>query len=161
MCDIHPECDGPDGMIGHALEHIGRGSWGITGVLGDRWSEPFAYTTGLTSLGHAELVITGIDPIGAAHILNIVAEHLLRDDDLGIGSAILVDSFDAHPLHLLDVRDVWPLAVCRAIYSEFEAMQVVWSDHDGRFPWHRDYAYAPSRQPLLGAPPPSGRGAVA
>lgn len=161
MCDIHPECDGPDGMIGHALEHIGRGSWGITGVLGDRWSEPFAYTTGLTSLGHAELVITGIDPIGAAHILNIVAEHLLRDDDLGIGSEILVDSFDAHPLHLLDVRDVWPLAVCRAIYSEFEAMQVVWSDHDGRFPWHRDYAYAPSRQPLLGAPPPSGRGAVA
>ena len=69
MCENDPRCNGGDDLVGNALVQIAQGRWGVTGIFGSALEPSFAYTTGLTEFGHPELVITGIEPSPACHIL--------------------------------------------------------------------------------------------
>jgi hypothetical protein len=133
--------------------------WAVQGVHGGTESPPFAYTVGLTNFDrHPELVIFGVDHDTAAAILNELSGRVQAGERLTAGQRLegLVEA--AYPMVLLAVHDpASHLAVaCRLLGDELTALQVVWPDPAGRFPW--EPAHDPRflvMQPLLGPPPPT------
>jgi len=47
--------------------------------------------------------------------------------------------------------DEFPMSMVNRLYGEVRALQLVWPDKHGRFPWHSDFEkrYV-EKQPLLG-----------
>jgi hypothetical protein len=45
------------------------------------------------------------------------------------------------------------LVAVRQVYGTFSAVQMVWPDSAGRFPWDAGYTNPPDAQPLLGPLP--------
>jgi hypothetical protein len=73
------QCDNPDKTVEDYLELI-RGviashGWFIQYDEKDRWRPGFAYTVGLTPIGHSELLVTGLTPEMAGHFLNSIAHQ--------------------------------------------------------------------------------------
>lgn len=134
-------CDRPGSTFADYIEQwliptIERHGWAVTAVDGDRLHAPFAYTIGLTENGLSELVVTGL-PQGRAHaVLNSVADHCLSNGPMVPGELSAVFGVDPrlelvsvpHPdAHLFDAV---------ALYGpEVRALQLVWQDARGRWPW--------------------------
>ncbi len=150
MCEFDARCSGSDGMVGHALGQIAQGKWGATGVLGTGGAPSFTYTTGLTTLGRPELVMTGLDPEIAVGVINLAAVYMLADPDLVDGRDPLRAVEDICEVVAIEASDTSQMHVTRAVYGEFRALQLVWPDERGRFPWDRRYPRRRSRQPLWG-----------
>jgi uncharacterized protein DUF4262 len=127
------------------IEH----GWATQYVEDDR--TPYAYTIGLHEFGLPELLVTGVSPQRAARVLNTTARIALRDDDapmpgdriqLPAGPLIEVVSVDHPGAHM-------NMAV--AIYGpDVRALQLVWADGHGRWPWAAGFSDGRGRQPVLG-----------
>jgi hypothetical protein len=134
--------------------------WAVQGVHGGAESPPFAYTVGLTNFDrHPELVIFGVPQDTAAAILNELSGRVRAGERFTAGQRLegLVETDS--PMVLLAVADpASHLAVARRLLGEeLTALQVVWPDPAGRFPW--EPAHDPRflvMQPLLGPEPPAG-----
>lgn len=155
MCEFDPRCQGSDNLVSNALDQIDAGHWAVTGVYGDELGPAFAYTTGLTEFFRPELVIYGLDPEQACRILNRTAELLIANDRLfdtpRLGS-ILRPPYQLTSLPALDTDG---LTVTRLLYGpDFPAVQLIWPDAGGRFPWEPGYSIALEVQPLSGVPHP-------
>ncbi|MBM7366991.1 DUF4262 domain-containing protein [Gordonia hydrophobica] len=153
MCEFDPECDGADDLIGDALAQITDGRWAVTGVLGDAAHPPIAYTSGLTEHGRPELVMTGLPPRLAGLLLDYAAQAVVGDPTFGAGSSVPARLRRPVSLHAIDVIDADPLRLTRVLYGlRFNAVQLVWPDDEGRYPWEPRYAIPAQVQPLLGVP---------
>lgn len=151
MCEFDPECDGADDLIGDALAQIAAGRWAVTGVLGDAAHPPIAYTSGLTDLGRPELVMTGLPPRLAGLLLDHAAQIVAGDAGFGAGSTIPARLRQRVSLTAIDVIDASPMRLTRVLYGlRFDAVQLVWPDDAGRYPWQAGYAIPQQVQPLLG-----------
>lgn len=163
MCDYDSRCDcgeDDDDLVGHVLEHIAQGRWGVTGVYGDGFSPPFAYTTGLSGLARPELIIAGLDPPLAGRLLNTVAQRLLDEAGLGAGSRLrrVIQRFDVALVSVTDPRGIEGQIATRLVYGAVPSLQVVLPDARGRFPWSPGYDLPASIQPLWGSPRSSREG---
>jgi Domain of unknown function (DUF4262) len=133
--------------------------WAVQTVHGGASAPPFAYTVGLTNFDrHPELVIVGVDHETAAAILDELSRRVQAGERLTAGQRLEGLDETEYPMVLLAVTDpASHLVVARRLLGEeLTALQVVWPDPDGRFPW--DAAHDPRflvMQPLLG-PTPSG-----
>lgn len=136
-------------LLKRVKKNIKDDGFHITGVFGSQTSSPFAYTIGLEqSYGHPELLITGIDPqIGQWFIRRLV-------ERINIGESLSTDSphkgLTKFPLHLREVdterasRD--HMLGAENYYggpSEFRALQIVYPDPKGRYPWDAGYHFPP------------------
>lgn len=136
-------------------ENILKYGWHVTGVVD---IEPFTYTVGLTRFeGHPELIITSLDPQQAQPVLNILGQLVQAGRRLQPGVLHGEQSpLTGYDCWLIPVDD-WeshPLAVAHAIYGrEITALQMVWPDVNGLFPWQEGYNHAGCPQPLLGPTP--------
>jgi hypothetical protein len=131
--------------------------WAVQTVHGGAQAPPSAYTVGLTNFDHhPELVIVGVDHETAAAILDELSRRVQAGERLTAGQRLEgLDETD-YPMILLAVTDpASHLVVARRLLGEeLTALQVVWPDPDGRFPW--DAAHDPRflvMQPLLGPTP--------
>ncbi len=129
--------------------------WAIVAVEPDA-ADPagsFTYTVGLSKAGAPELVVTGMPAESGAALLGDLAARLWSGERLGTGRdvghvarGVLVRLVPVEP-----GRSRERLAVAHEFFDapdhEVEALQVVWRDAAGRWPWH-DPAVA-ARQPLL------------
>jgi hypothetical protein len=132
---------------------VNQHGWAIADIDGDA---PFAYTAGLGRLlSHPELIVTGMPgsvagPILHAAVRRIRDGHALRPGQranglIGVYDAIVVPVGRDQLGMLAFARDYW-------LDGEVQAVQVVWPDRGGRFPWDEDAAPGfAANQPLLGA----------
>ena len=146
MCD-HPGSTKEDYLAevrATMLEH----GWAVQFVEDDR--VPFAYTVGLTGRGLPELLVTGLPPQRAARLLNRVAQTAVGGDPPTAGAQFTVR---AGPLvEVVEVEHPDAHMDCAVAFygSKLRALQLVWADARGRWPWARGFNDGRGGQPVLG-----------
>jgi hypothetical protein len=115
---------------------------------------PFAYTIGLWGLGHPELVIFGLDPTKATGLLHLIGEDV-RDNGLGVEAGADLQpgdwAFKAFRLPtpgdvVLRANDFYRRTPTRSV----PALQLVYPDRHGVWPWEPDCQLLPGQQPMPG-----------
>ena len=139
-------CDHPAATFEDYLEEVVRPTVALCGfaVQATTWRGlQMAYTVGRTERGEPELVVTGKPPDEAHDLL----AALLEGEERPVPHA-RCDLLAGPALWVLPVDRPERLAVAWQLYPELTALQVVWADTLGRWPWevHR------SRQRLLSLP---------
>jgi len=131
-----------------------RYGWAVRHVLGNpvSGSAPFSYTVGLTWRGWPELVVVGLPKeVAEAFLANAVdaqAQH--NPFQPGERTRELTETGD---VTFIAAQDVSGMTTAKEIVGEFSALQLVWPDSAGSYPWDSAYRNASDAQPLLGAPP--------
>jgi hypothetical protein len=122
--------------------------WAVQGVEDDRL--PFAYTIGLHHRGLPELLVTGLAQDKAARLLNDVALAALDGRVFRPGAHIAVG--DGPLLEIVEVEhpDAHLNFAVALGGSDIRALQLVWSDDRGRWPWAAGWGPGRLRQPVLG-----------
>ena len=130
--------------------------WAIRHVLGDGAAAPFSYTVGLTARGWDELVITGLP----AEVADVFIRNAV-DEQESSGAFQPGDRTDAltesGEVAFIRVDDRRRLTAAERMLGDFEALQLVWPDSNGSFPWDIGYRNTPEAQPFLGSPRRSNR----
>jgi hypothetical protein len=147
-----------DDYITQTIDIIAEHGWLIQWV-GDPVDEaepsaPFAYTVGLTALGHPELIVTGLPPEKAYGILQTLAERI-RDNTEALVEGELLERVIGEP-YLVRVGAVCErelakhLTIAQAIYGdEVKALQIIWPDGMNRLPGALGYSIPATAQPIL------------
>lgn len=146
QCD-HPDAtqdDYLDVLYDLVLEH----GWAVQYVESER--NPFAYTVGLHECGLPELLITGVGPPRARLVLNTVADYCIAH-----GAPDPGDEVELPDGRLLEVAEVAQpdahLGMAVGIYGrDVRALQLVWADDAGHWPWCAAFNAGGPRQPVLG-----------
>lgn len=112
-----------------------------------------AYTIGLADIGHPEVFVFALSAESAHGILNDVAKRA-REGALLVNERLL--ELASMPITLKPVEpavaaDYIVQANVRA-GRDLPALQLVWPDPEGRFPWEKDFdkRYAAAQPPLYG-----------
>jgi hypothetical protein len=138
------------------VEDVGTFGWHVIAVEDDEEGPGFAYTIGLHhSFGHPEIIVFGLRMETLFQIVNTIGEAVKE------GTKFEADheSDDVLDDYLVHFR-----AVEKELYGEylgyaqwfyngdgFPALQCVWPDSEGRYPWHPEIdAKFAERQPILG-----------
>lgn len=138
------------------VEQIAEHGWTTVSVEGGRDRPPMTYTVGLTRFhDHPELVVSGLVPEDASPRLGELAAHVRDGHRYAAGDVIT--SFGPHRFRLLRVNDPRRLVFAQEIYGMGGArvvpgLQVVWSDHAGRWPWDPTWEHGGAQQQLFGRP---------
>ncbi|QWF77211.1 DUF4262 domain-containing protein [Amycolatopsis sp. CA-230715] len=148
------KCDQPGGSRLDYLDEL-RGTitecgWAVQSIERDRLHPPRAYTVGLTPRGRPELVVTGLPPGKAGALLNSVAAHVLHADaptageqiPLRGGPLIEIVEVTEPSAHLFTAIELYGGGV--------RAVQLVYADDRGHWPWDRGFRGGKGGQPVLG-----------
>ena len=156
-------CDDPTMTKGDALARMAgmveEYGWAIQGVEGDRVHPPWAYTVGLTLRGLPELVVTGVRLLKARDLLNEWAyEAVHRGERLAPGQLLRCPHGSEVEIVELAHPDAH-LATAVALFqgATLRALQLVWSDDRGHWPWDVGFRSRRGGQPVLGARSEGGR----
>lgn len=154
------QCDNPNGTIEEYLdglrETIDDHGWAVQCVESDK--RPFSYTVGLHRHGLPELVITGMAAHTAARLLNSIS-HMITEDGTALAPAMHIDYQNEFLLEVVEVDhpDVHLLYATRLFGDKVRALQLVWADERGRWPWDPGWGHGRRRQPVLGVRAPIPR----
>ncbi|MBV9312234.1 MAG: DUF4262 domain-containing protein [Pseudonocardia sp.] len=147
-------CDHPGSTAEDALNHMKElmleHGWAIQGVEGDRLHPPWAYTLGLTDCGLPELVITGMALNRAGMFLNRMADHALRDGAAQPGERIHLCGGPLAEIVELPNPDAHLHTAYAFFGPRLRAIQMVWADDRGRWPWELGFRGCRGGQPVLG-----------
>jgi hypothetical protein len=126
--------------------------WAVQYVESDR--RPLAYTVGLHGRGLPELLITGLTPDVACRVLNSLA-HMIVDDGTTLAPAMHIDYQDRFLIEVIEVEhpDVHLRFAVELFGPRVRALQLVWADYKGRWPWESGWGHGRRRQPVLGVRP--------
>lgn len=144
--------------------NISRCGWHATAVFGGP-EPPWVYTIGIIETwSHPELIVFGLDAGSAHWLLSAVVDDLKAGVAHETGRDTEFD-LDGTRVCLLPVSDrywrpnydylLWWPRYYRARGSDLqpEALQLVWSDEEGRFPWDDGFDTKLARlQPFLDRP---------
>ena len=145
------QCDHPNATADDYFDELRRTmlerGWAVQYVESDR--TPFGYTVGLHDCGLTELLITGVSAQRAERLLNTVARDMMGGTVLSPGQKVAIRSGPlveivevANP----DAHMEWAVAFGG---PEVRALQLVWADRRGRWPWAA-FSDGRARQPVLG-----------
>jgi hypothetical protein len=147
------QCDHPDKTLEDYLatlrEDIFTHGWVVQHVEDGR--RPFAYTVGLHDRGLPELLVTGLAAQRAQWLLNTVARRVIAGLELRAGQRISLSG--ATRLEFVDVEhpDAHLDMALAIAGTHIRAVQLVWADARGRWPWAPGFDDGVRRQPVLGA----------
>lgn len=149
------QCDHPGATWQDYLEHL-RGllelhCWVVQGVQRERQRPPYAYTVGLPRHQRPELVVTGLPYDRAVDLLSRTAEHVLHANAPRPGEVLSI--LGGPTIEIVRVAEpAVHLAVAAAINGPgFSALQLVYADDRGHWPWDADFGGGRGGQPVLGA----------
>lgn len=157
MCWV---CDHPESTKAARLAYV-RGllaehPWVVIGVDRDGCRPPYSYTVGLTELDQPELLITGLSKDRAANVLMAAVQQVLGSVVPVAGARIRLPGRRAGEI----VRVAEPsvhLGVAADLFGErLTALQLVYADVRGRWPWDKNFRDGRAGQPVLG---PRGKAA--
>lgn len=141
---------------GWAIEYIGGGCCSAPGCDGgDDDGPPFAYTVGLFGLGHPELLVFGLEPGTAMHLLNALGDRIREDEETLLpGQLLTFDEWEHRVIPEVVPNPGEIVFSANRFYqrpSEFSVpvLQLSYDDLSGRFPWEDDYSH-PELQPRPG-----------
>lgn len=105
----------------------------------------FAYTVGLTAMSLPELVVTGLSASRAARLLNWVgATPSLENGQTITADGLVIELVELpHPEAHLFVAD-------NLYGGQLRAMQLIWADDRGHWPWCTSHRAGRGGQPVLG-----------
>jgi hypothetical protein len=146
------QCDNPNGTTEEYLDEL-RASirmhgWVVQGVDDDRL--PFAYTIGLHHRGLPELLVTGLSQEDAARVLNDVAVAAVGGRVFEPGAHIAVGDGPLLEIVEVDHPDAHLNFAVALGGPDVRALQLVWADDRGRWPWAAGWGPGQRRQPVLG-----------
>lgn len=147
MCD-HPKATRQD-YLGYIRSIVASKGWAVQGVECDRVRLPYAYTIGLTPHGKPELVVTGMSLTRAAELLNDVAVHVMHavvPEPVGriqliSGPVVEFVEVGVPSAHLLLATELYGPSI--------RALQVVYADDRGHWPWEVGFRGVKGGQPVL------------
>lgn len=146
MCD-HPGSTKEEYLAVLHTKILSHG-WAVQYVEDDR--APFAYTIGLTRHGLPELLVTGVSPERALHLLNDVALSAVPGNPRTPGEQLVLSSGSVVEVVAVEHPDAH-LYFAVAFYGDvMRALQLVWTDERGRWPWAADFDDGRGGQPVLG-----------
>lgn len=151
MCWV---CDHPESTKAARLAYV-RGMleehpWVVIGVDREGYRPPYSYTVGLTELDRPELLITGLAKDRAANVLIAVAEQVVDTGAPAVGARIQLPGKRPGEVVRLTEPSVH-LGVAADLYGErITALQLVYADIKGRFPWDKQFRNGRAGQPVLG-----------
>ncbi|MFD2470982.1 DUF4262 domain-containing protein [Amycolatopsis silviterrae] len=154
MCE-EPERSGPQYLIEplyltEALDQIREYGWCVQGVLGTGSRPSWAYTAGLTAQGMPELAVTGLPPYQAVYLLDVAAEHALQTGPPIPGQQWLLPRLPRVEAVRISTPAVHLDVAVSCYGEEIQAVQLVYADPEGRFPWSPHYNLGLGGQPVLG-----------
>lgn len=147
-------CDHPGSTYQDHLDHM-RGlmikyGWAVQGVERGKIHPPWAYTLGLSQCGLPELVVTGL-PLGrATRLLNGVAAHLVHAEPPTPGERIPLVDGPLVEIVELSHPDAHLNTAVALFGRNLRALQLVWADDRGCWPWDRGFRGGRGGQPVLG-----------
>ena len=151
MCWV---CDHPESTKAARLAYV-KGlleehPWVVIGVERDGGRPPYSYTVGLTEFGRPELLITGLSKERAAKVLITVADTVLDAEALTVGTRIQLPG--KRPGEVVRVAEPSVhLPVATDLYGDqAAALQLVYADIRGRWPWDKNFRNGRAGQPVLG-----------
>jgi hypothetical protein len=151
VCD-HPEAT-KAARLAYVRELLDEHPWIVIGVERDGYRPPYSYTVGLTELDRPELVITGLSKERAANVLIAVAKKLIDPGApaLGpVGARIRLPG--KRPGEIVRVAEPGVhLGVAADLFGDrLAALQLVYADLRGRWPWDKNFRNGRGGQPVLG-----------
>jgi hypothetical protein len=163
MCDLCAVGNDPN-RIQQQVEQYWAGvrrairarGWFVQWVAGGLISPPFAYTIGLTSLRHPELVVFGLCAESSAGLLNGLGEQVRGGRSLHDGDIVVAVSEHTSEATLFSLPNPGRVLLrAKEFYRHpsrisVRALQVVYPDSSGAYPWEPDCQLRPSSQPLPG-----------
>ncbi|GAB3254110.1 DUF4262 domain-containing protein [Arthrobacter pigmenti] len=136
MCEV---CNGKS--IGQVVEEtkldVARYGWSVTVVEGDRTSPSFGYTIGMTEKRHPEFLVTGRDTRETYNMLSELAAMVLcHEHELKPGTILEPPGRRIFLATVNCPQNI--LLMASRIYSwRVRALQAIWADDEGRFPWEQ------------------------
>jgi len=148
VCD-HPGSTGQD-YLRYLRGLLEQHCWIVVGVQRGRYRPPYSYTVGLADHDRPELIVTGLPHRRATDLLNDVAAHLLHAEaptpgeqiPLTGGPLIEIVKVTESPAHLRIAAQLGG--------PQFAALQLVYTDDRGHWPWDRGFRGGRGGQPVLG-----------
>lgn len=134
-------CDNPDATDADYFaliqEKIDAYGWFVQGVEKERWRPGFAYTVGLTLFGHPELLVTGMRYDAQVRLLNDVAHHQAYHHAPALVPGDRLDWPDWPAIEVVGVAEpTVHLVMAEGMYGPaIRAVQLVYADDRGRWPW--------------------------
>ena len=130
--------------------------WHCINVLADQEGPGFAYTIGLQrTLRHPEIIVFGLSAEVMHGILNRIAERIRSGHSHTSGQSYwgILDDFRCHFLTV--PQEEFPEYLGWALWyykdEPLNALQCVWPDRNGKFPWNEGASTAlGTRQPIIG-----------
>jgi hypothetical protein len=151
MCWV---CDHPESTKAARLDYV-RGlledhPWVVIGVERDGYRPPYSYTVGLTELDRPELVVTGLTKERGANVLMAVAERILETEAPTAGTRLQLPG--RRPGEIVRIAEPSVhLGVAADLFGErLTALQLVYADIRGRWPWDKNFRNGRAGQPVLG-----------
>jgi len=148
------QCDNPQATEADyqawLWDTIDRYGWAIQYVEPGRTAPSFAYTVGLSRYAEPELVVTGMRQERAGALLNKMAAHVLAVSTPWAGEHV---QHEGDPLvEFVELSEPTAhLYMAVALFGpQIRALQVVYCDDRGHWPWHRGYRGGRGGQPVLG-----------
>jgi hypothetical protein len=137
--------------------YVQRYGMTVMSVGGDEARPEWAYTIGLQRrFGHPEVGISGLPTKTAHAILNEIARRVARGEDARTGTldastlARLPCAFRSIRGSDLDAHH-WAMGLRHYGGTHFDALQLVWPDPRGRFPWEPGWETEPAQELLYAA----------
>ena len=143
-------CDNPDGdYYGDVVRPtIARHGWTVQYVEPGPARAPFAHTAGLTEHALPELVVTGLSDQRSVELLDAAA-MLHHDAPAEAGQHVVVDGQQVDVV--LIPEPAAHLLVAAGLYGpDVRALQLVYADERGTWPWSRGFRGGRGGQPVLG-----------
>jgi len=152
------QCDNPDGTTEDYLDELRammrqHDGWQVHYVRHDK--RPLAYTVGLHDRGLPELLISGLDARVSNTVLKSVG-HMMADYGTVLAPAMHIDYEDRFLIEVVEVQhpDVHLKSAAAICGPDVRALQLVWADDHGRWPWDPGWGHGRRRQPVLGVRTP-------
>jgi hypothetical protein len=132
------------------LGRIDETGWVVQSVGAEDPRPPWAYTAGLTRHGLPELVVTGLDAHPSARLLNAVAAESLEAGPLQPGQVLTARGLP--PIEVVALAEPSAhLSLAITLYGpDVRALQLVYADEEGAYPWSSSYRGGLGGQPVLG-----------
>lgn len=155
MCD-NPRATKSD-FYDDMADKIARYGWAIQYVEPGRVRPAWAYTVGLTLWGLPELVVTGMRIPELHELLNAEARRLVDRGAPESGARLTLTSGRGAEVVPLPHPDAHLITAADMLGPRLRAIQLVWCDDRGRWPWDLGFRSRRGGQPVLG--PRSGAAA--
>jgi hypothetical protein len=156
----------PDSAVRKTIDRVREFGWAIVAISdiceecirnGESPEVPectFGYSVGASLRGTPELAVYGLPPQETWDVLDELVERLSVHDWKQIvdgGVELITETLDV-PVRLVEMIDTLDLIHARAVFPNVPALQVVWADEHGHYPWEDDYCLPADAQQFYGFP---------